>query len=123
MLLSSGGVINYLALWHEVRIISFSVTRSIMPCLEKKRMLDDSFSGHFLLLALSSSLLSSGGVINYLALWHEVRIISFSVTRSIMPCLEKKRMLDDSFSGHFLLLALSSSWADDMCSQTSLVVA
>ena len=53
----------------------------------------------------------------------EVRMMSFSVTTSVMPCLAMKRMLDDSFIRTFLLLALSSSWADDMCSPTSLVVA
>ena len=53
----------------------------------------------------------------------EVRMMSFSVTTSVMPCLARKRMLDDSFIRTFLNLALSSPWADDMCSATSLVVA
>ena len=54
----------------------------------------------------------------------KVRTMSFSVTTSVMPCLVRKRMLDDSFIRTFLLLSLSSSWADDnMCSPTSLVVA
>ena len=41
------------------------------------------------------------------------------------PCLARKRMLDNIFIRSFLLLlALSSSWADDdLLSPTSLVVA
>ena len=43
----------------------------------------------------------------------EVRTMSFSVTTPVMHCLVRKWILDDSFIRTFLLLALSSSWADD----------
>ena len=42
--------------------------------------------------------------------------------RSGMPRLQRKRVLDNMFIIAFLLLALSSSRADDMCSPASLVV-
>ena len=42
--------------------------------------------------------------------------------RSGMPRLPRKRMLDNIFIIAFILLALSSSRADDMCSPASLVV-
>ena len=53
----------------------------------------------------------------------EVRIISIPVTTySGMPRLPRKKMLDNIFIIAFLLLALSSSRADGMCSLASLVV-